>query len=267
MIFFFNSLFVRSLDESIGRVEKSSFSQQTLMELLVSKFEGRTVFLTRDGAFADISQWLNVTVNDFQEVTHIDWDGRQLFHREGGTIDMHWLPDTVQTFKIAHRNVHGTIDTFDLPRGLLEFSTRSNPLSGTFDVSGLPRGMASLVIGISNLSGSFDLTALPPTLTFCAAYQSDFSGTLDFSQLPEPLEYLNLSGNHFSGEIDLSELPLALASLIIHTNEFLQDELRIGNKLRCRCTMDRNTIERIVNTDGVEVQPQRGDHGLLELLC
>ena len=67
-----------SADFSLGRVGYTSFSQQTLMELLLSDIDGASFICEEMTAVKDVQHWKNVTVNDQGEVTVIDWDDMRL---------------------------------------------------------------------------------------------------------------------------------------------------------------------------------------------
>eukprot|EP00009_Paramoeba_aestuarina_P006514 CAMPEP_0201508510 /NCGR_PEP_ID=MMETSP0161_2-20130828/1864_1 /ASSEMBLY_ACC=CAM_ASM_000251 /TAXON_ID=180227 /ORGANISM="Neoparamoeba aestuarina, Strain SoJaBio B1-5/56/2" /LENGTH=87 /DNA_ID=CAMNT_0047903203 /DNA_START=32 /DNA_END=295 /DNA_ORIENTATION=+ len=77
------SLFL--IDPSIGRIEKASLPQQTLMELLISDITvNRSAITLYQG---DISEW-NEVFFEAGQVVEINWECKKL----EGTIDLKWLP-------------------------------------------------------------------------------------------------------------------------------------------------------------------------------
>ena len=86
-----------SVDPLLGRVDSSSLSQQTLMELLIANIEDRERFPLVLDTSVDALTWRGVTANAIAEITEIQWSYLSLL----GTIDFAWIPPTVKLFVLG----------------------------------------------------------------------------------------------------------------------------------------------------------------------
>mmetsp|Transcript_33682 Transcript_33682/g.52658 ORF Transcript_33682/g.52658 Transcript_33682/m.52658 type:complete len:243 (-) Transcript_33682:113-841(-) len=224
--------FFISIDSSLGKIDKSTLSQQTLMELLVENLNKSTnVFLDPNGSYMEVSTWHGVTFRD-DSVKVIDWHfefsdrGGSCVH-PGGSIDLQWIPGTVISFHIGYLKLEGSVDTVVLPRGLERLRLDANKFCGTFLTEHLPRGLTHVGISRNNLSGSLDMTCLPAALREFIALGNSFSGTVDLTKLPGTLEQLSLSKNALEGSVNLENLPRPMKHIELHLNRFQQDVIRL----------------------------------------
>mmetsp|Transcript_22253 Transcript_22253/g.34560 ORF Transcript_22253/g.34560 Transcript_22253/m.34560 type:complete len:228 (-) Transcript_22253:2-685(-) len=188
---------------SLGKVDKASLPQQTLMELLIAQFENMDIIgITKENP-KDISEWHGITLNDSGEVTEINWTWGDF----GGSIDLQWMPSTLRTADISSDvfsdfRLEGTIDLIRLPPVLKSLKLSENRFTGEISLICLPEPMTTLELTFNRLSGPLDLTKLPKHMKRLHLDSNCFTGVTDFSQLPESLTDLRLSGNYeLSGEI------------------------------------------------------------------
>ena len=234
-IFFF---LVSSSDcEPLGRLGKESFSDQTLMEILVGGFNAADAFREHDGTFHEISRWYGVSLNGAGRVDEIDWEyeddsfglyvGRPV--TPGGSIDLRWIPSDTRCFDITNLDLKGSINTLALPRSLEQLSCLENKFAGSFVTESLPQSLVRLIISYNYLSGTLNFAGFPSRLNFCGLSSNQFNGTVDLSCLPKCMISIYLYSNRFSGNVDLSMLPNQLREIEIHDNMLSNRGRYIGN--------------------------------------
>lgn len=164
-----------SIDPSLGRVDKHSFSQQALMELLVSSVgDAEKIYQTEEN-LGDMTSWAGLSLNAAStEVHEIKWRGYYLH----GSLDLNWIPSTVRRFDVSQNN-----------------------LEGALQLSALGAKMVSANFGYNQFSGTIDLTKLPEALTNLSLTSTIVSGDVDFRQLPRSLLYLDVSDTTLSGNL------------------------------------------------------------------
>ena len=106
---------ILSADSSIGRFDKNSLSDQTLMELLVDRLTHQAKYILRDSTeeFKDKCTWECVTCDVEDNVVQIHF-----MQPYNGTLDFAFIPPKVRSFATKNQYFHGTIDTALLPSGL-----------------------------------------------------------------------------------------------------------------------------------------------------
>ena len=243
---------------SCGRVDASSLSEQTRMELLVSDIKYLSIIQSIPGEFLDIKYWRGLDITD-DNVTKIVFNQRENFISEddfivgpGGRIDLHWLPSKLAWLDLNDMCLEGTIETADLPRDLTFVDLDRNLFEGTFYMKGLPEKIEQMFIGANKLSGSLHLEHLPPKAVVFNAQRNRFEGTLDFGHLPECIETLNLSDNKFSGTINLRTIPVTLDGFFFNRTQISQKTLVIAVPTNgiARFFVDKGRFDRIVDTNG-----------------
>ena len=183
-----------TVDPHLGRVDYTSFSDQTLMEMLYAGFSADAIKRCQDteGAFLDVCKWHSVKC---------DGDGNVVkfhdFYTFTGSLQLCYIPPKVETFRLQFKVFTGSIDLTQLPRSLWE-----------------------LDLGRDNLEGPIDLTRLPEGIKNLHLCNNRFSGSVELTQLPQSIKSLELQGNRFTGEIDLTRLPEDMESLYLHENLF-----------------------------------------------
>uniref|UniRef100_A0A7S4KGK3 Leucine-rich repeat protein n=1 Tax=Paramoeba aestuarina TaxID=180227 RepID=A0A7S4KGK3_9EUKA len=221
-----------TLDESLGRLDNSVLSEQSLMELLVQNMHEKNHFCDAGGDFHPIEQWNGVHFNVHGSVESIDWQNK--FPR-GGSMDFQWIPLNALTVNVSTNKLTGSVELSLLPEGIISFFAYNNSLSGSLDLTSLPKSLRDLHLDNNNLSGALDLTGLPPCF-----------------------ESLNLSNNRFHDEVDLRALPASMKAMYISSNRLSGTVRidRIGDDIN-RIDLSGNAIQSLQSTDGRPFQHER----------
>mmetsp|Transcript_9248 Transcript_9248/g.14029 ORF Transcript_9248/g.14029 Transcript_9248/m.14029 type:complete len:228 (-) Transcript_9248:26-709(-) len=188
--------FLLFTDSSLGKVDKGSLSEETLMELLI---EGITtgkerICGSRDNPL-EVHQWSGLMFNDGNEILKIGWE--QLWLQ--GSIQLQWLPRAVTHFVIWGNALSGSLDFTDLPPNIFMLSFHSNRFEGTIDLSNLPKSLETISLTNNRLSGNLDLSHLPDGIRRLYLNENAFEGQIDFTTLPESLKLLDIRHTKFSG--------------------------------------------------------------------
>ena len=210
------------------RVNASTFSEQTRMELLVSGIPEKCALYDDFGDFDDIYMWAGVSLRNRTHVVAIQWSDTSGVFKPGGSMDLQWIPPEVVLFDISCMELEGSIDTFALPRKLEILYIGYNRFSGDFVLKGLPPTLITLCGGDNQFQGIFPIADLPRRLVNCNMQNNKFSGSLDIPALPATCESVDLSRNQFVGQLDLRTLPADLLSLKLTGNVFADDLILVG---------------------------------------
>ena len=147
-------------EPALGRIDYASFSQQTLMEMVVENIEDvERICGTRDDPL-EIAEWGGVDCDEKGDVLRIDWSNEAL----KGSINWRWLPSTLVRIEIGFCELSGALDLPRLPAGLRQMLIYDANLTGPIDLSQLPAKLVELSFCINSLSGPIDLTRLPRCL-------------------------------------------------------------------------------------------------------
>ena len=219
-------LVLLAVDEPLGRLEKRTHSDQTLMEIVFDGLSDESKRDVRDakGYYLDVCQWLNVKCDAERRVVGVS----MVMSEYEGRLALDYLPPLVTRFQAPKRYSHsprmgGTLTTLALPKGLLEFDITEHGFSGTVDLRNLPENMLDFDLTGNFFTGSCDLTALPCTLESLSLRNNKLSGTLVFDSLPESLKKLSIGFNKFAGPVNFAELPQHLERFFLQANEFCGD--------------------------------------------
>ncbi|KNH07899.1 leucine-rich repeat protein [Perkinsela sp. CCAP 1560/4] len=224
----FPSCFLLIDPDVLGRPDKDSLPQHTLMEILIGDLDDRTCFRDKEGVFLEACAWSGVKCTADGDVFSINWDpdhGWYLFGQDrpvqnGGSIDLRWMPSSVQDFHIPKLDLSGSVDTFSLPREMTSIDIKQNQFHGPFNIAGLPLNIRSVDVSSNRLCGSLDLPRLPEGISLLNAAMNDFSGSISLIALPESLNGLWLNANRLSGSVDRSALRLTLYHCNLADNAF-----------------------------------------------
>ena len=167
---------VSCVDPSLGKVDKASLPQQTLMELVLVTITDKEEICGPTENVCDIFQWEGVRLNENGNVIEVNWFMRGL----QGTVEVGWLPPTVERFNCS-----------------------SNDLTGTLNLTSLPPPLRDFFLGWSKFYGAINLKHLPAKIHQIFLCQNRLTGTLCLKTLPHSLAYLVLSKNGFTGGISL----------------------------------------------------------------
>ena len=232
-----------TVDPSLGRVDYSLLSDQTLMEMLIEGFDDETKkeYQDIDGSYLDVCTWSGVLCYDLQRVIEVEIDFtkmsgslelwyvppklKYLCIRGGskskltGSVDLTRLPRGIVMIDLQNNMFTGEIDLTKLPNGMTDLELNGNQLTGEIDLTRLPEGMISLFLNHNQLTGEIDLTQLPDEMTCLILTSNQLTGGIDLTQLPDKMDCLCLINNQFSGEIDLTELPDGMCALFLSKNK------------------------------------------------
>ena len=241
---------------NLSRVSKGSFSQQSLMELLIAEMPMYHYW----GAFGDangyfpIEGWSGVKLNKDGEVDHIEWRDHEL----EGTMRLEFLPFSIRCFESPYNNIEGTLDSASLPPSLLELMLRSNLFHGSVDVSGFSNKIGVIILFENSFSGCIDLPALPKQVRIFNIGANKFCGSLDLTSLSNELTLLRCEDNLFSGRIDLSHIPKGIRGIILNGNKFAQSELHVGSiGDTTKIDISGNAIDAVFDSNGSLIRKSR----------
>uniref|UniRef100_A0A7S4PA33 Leucine-rich repeat protein n=1 Tax=Paramoeba aestuarina TaxID=180227 RepID=A0A7S4PA33_9EUKA len=200
-----------SADSALGKVTRDSLPHHTLLELLSEGFINGTDGFIRDKvAVVEIEQWKKLTIDKNGNVTSITWMHFLSPNNIEGTIDLNFIPPTVEVFNISFNKISGSISLIALPTALRGLKLNSNMFSGSVDLTLLPEHLQTLWLDSNKLSGTVDLTSLPKEIKWITLFQNALVGEPDFTQLPESLQILDISETNIEGTPDFSKIPDSL---------------------------------------------------------
>uniref|UniRef100_A0A7S4PF52 Leucine-rich repeat protein n=1 Tax=Paramoeba aestuarina TaxID=180227 RepID=A0A7S4PF52_9EUKA len=186
-------------DATIGKFEKSSLSQQTLMELLISKLTANAETICDSPDYPiEITSWNGLRLNKENEVLRIVWNSFYV----SGSMPLEYLPLTVEAVSMPCNYLSGTIDLTQLPDTLQRLDLQGNRLEGTIDLTCLPVSLSELTVSQNKLVGTVDLIQLPPNMSELDLSENDFEGVTDFTKLPDSLKVIHVTKTKLSGEVD-----------------------------------------------------------------
>ena len=208
------------VDTSLGRVDRSLLSDQTLMEILIEGFDDDTKeeYQDAEGMFRDVCEWPCVKCGVDGRVVKIDKDTGHL----SGSIELRFVPPKVKVLRITlwtGSKLAGTVDLTQLPQGVQTLSLEDNQLTGEIDLTHLPDGMDVLFLYNNQLSGEIDLTQLPERMYYLNLQNNQFTGEIDLTHLPDEIGVLYLQANRLTGKIDLTQLPKGMGYLCLNNNQ------------------------------------------------
>ena len=237
-----------TVDPSLGRVDCSLLSDQTLMEMLIEDLDNETkkTYQDNEGMYLDVCKWPCVTCDDKERVTEIRADSRdirgsiQLCYvppkvtelkignsmtngRLTGPVDLTCLPEAMKQLYLDNNELTGEIELTQLPEGMEDLRLNNNLLTGKVDLTRLPEGMRKLHLDNNGLTGEIDLTRLPEGINVLQLQYNRLTREIDLRHLPEEMLILQLQYNQFTGEVDLSQLPNSMRELHLGHNKLTGD--------------------------------------------
>ena len=205
--------YISTADTALARVDTSSLSDQTMMELFVSEMtdESQREFKDADGNFLDVCSWIGVDCDDECNVTEVNFSNERL----QGHVLTQFTPRKTLELNLYNgvAKKTGTLDAASLSETLIRLCIERQDFSGEVDFSSLPRAMVSLEIAESNFSGQANLDDLPPRMELFEIQGHRFHGKIHFAKLPRTLQVIDNSRNALSGALAPEDLPEALTKL------------------------------------------------------
>ena len=206
-------------DPSLGRVDYSSLSDQTLMELLIDGFdaEEKQIFQSREGMYLDVCEWSCVSCDNNGRVVKIK-DSHN--NTPGGSLALSYVPPKVKEFDMScKRSLVGSVELTNLPHGMKILSVSYNQITGSVNLTRLPDSMKYLCLDNNELTGSVDLANLPQSMRVLFLHKNQLTGSLDLTQLPQHVELVFLQDNQFTGSVDLAHLPAKTEGVYLTNNQ------------------------------------------------
>ena len=208
-----------SVDPSLGKVDYSLMSDQTLMEMLIEGFdtESKKKYQDTDGMYLDVCTWPWVICDDNERVIGIRITRFYLY----GSLELCYVPPKVKVLAICVLGKSGLTESIDLtrvPDGMEELDLRSHKLTGEVDLTQLPDGMERLYLNNNQLTGGIDLTQLPSGMQMLYLDDNQFTGEVDLTRMPEGMVWLYLNHNQLTGGIDLTHLPAGMGHIYLSNN-------------------------------------------------
>ena len=214
-----------SIDTGLSRVDPSTFSEQTRMEIFIDRLddESKKHFLESDGGFLEVQKWTGIMPDDKGKVISIDW--RKC--RFSGTLSLDMLPDTLKSIKIlgsrsglSTHALYGTIDTAALPCGLERCVLENLKFSGSLQLPALPMGLTHFSVQDNMLGGEIVFIEIPQCLEILDLSGNTFMGTVQTAALPRTLQKFCISNNKMEGTLDMTKLPPGLVMFSVTKNNF-----------------------------------------------
>ena len=209
-------------DPSLGRVDYSSLSDQTLMEMLVEGLDDETKqeYQDDDGAYLEVCDWPCVKCDVSERVIEIGVDSSDI----RGSIQLCYVPPKVKVLKVTPSfpgsELSGSVDLTQLPVGMQVLDLQNNILTGEVDLTRLPSETESLSLGHNQLTWEINITQLPDGMQKLFLDNNQLTGKVDLTKLPKGMNVLRLQYNQFTGAIDLGNLPDEMTYLFLQNNKF-----------------------------------------------
>ena len=206
-----------SVDPSLGRVDYSSFSDQTLMEMVFEGFDEVTKQRYQDeyDTYIDVCAWSCVECDADERVIEV-----KEYSEIIGTIQLSYLPSKLKALYMQKMQLKGSVELANLPESMEILNLRYNRLTGSIDLTHLPNRMEQLYLKSNQCSGSLDLTLLPESMRFLYLDNNQFSGSVDVSRLPRNMQQLMLQKNQLSGSFGATNISHCLKLLDASRNKF-----------------------------------------------
>ena len=104
-----------TMDPSLGRVDYSSFSDQTPMEMLFEGFDedSQKKYRDKDGMYINVCKWDCVECDDNGRVVKLT-----VRRYVSGSLNIRYIPPKVKLFDISSKQLKGTIDYAEFPESI-----------------------------------------------------------------------------------------------------------------------------------------------------
>ena len=183
-------------DEHLSRLDPSLLSDQALMEMFAAGFDNVYTVYDENENYTDCFEWEIVEVED-GIIRFVSYDGYENNHGEdgfggrlGGSLNLQFLPASVDGIFLPMNDLHGTISPKDLRPGFQKLCLERNRLTGSLHTGDFPNSMTEIDLAINYLSGGLDMTTLPENLESFLVGNNAFTGSLHLSKLPASLKHL-----------------------------------------------------------------------------
>ena len=220
----------QTADICAGRVNLSTMSDQTRMELLLSDITAKSKAFSQndEGDYKPVCDWDGVECDDDGNVTAIRWDDMYQDYTYlpnlTGTLHLEFLPEFVLVFLLQNDGTdsvaEGTLNTAKLPVNLDIFTLRGQKFDGSVDLTIFPHKIREIDLAWNKFTGEINLEKLPPQIEAIHLSGNLFHGTVNLMELPAGLRSLELERNKLIGTLNLQALPAGLEILRMDDNVF-----------------------------------------------
>ena len=214
-----SALFALAADiPALGRVDRLTMSQQSLMEFVVVGTSIESLFKDPHSNFKDIEEWSGLTITEGL-VKKLNWYPSHLYQDpQDGKLALRWLPDSVERIEVVRLGCE-----------LLETAARLQKVQISYapvkiDFKTFSSGLQELILFQCRLeAGELRFADFPPSvrvlcISTIAGVENDVHGVADFSKAPQALEYLSLGHTNLTAILHLSKAPRKLREIKIYGN-------------------------------------------------
>ena len=132
-------------DDGIGRFDRSTASQQSLMELFIFGLNQPEKICGSREDPDDVCEWTEVKCNAGGEVEEFQW--RCKYQHGTGTVGFEFLPWSIRNVVMWNNALSGTIQLADLPGKMEGVYLYDNQLTGSLELDRLPATVRRLGLG------------------------------------------------------------------------------------------------------------------------
>ena len=210
-------ILLSSVDSNLERVDYSSMSDQTLMELLFEGFDEdiQAEYQDGHGKYLDVCEWDYVDCDEDDRVISFDEEGDI-----SGSLQLCYLPPKMQSLLLTYKELTGSVDLTQLPPKMESLTLDDNQFTGSVDLTKLPDTMGYLHLSGNDFEGSVDLTQLPESMKVLYLGKNRFEGSVDLTQFPQKMSYINIENNRFTGSFIAMSLPQGFKKVYASGNQF-----------------------------------------------
>ena len=246
-----------SVDPSLGRVDYSLLSDQTLMEMLFEGFDHETkkVYQDNDGMYVDVCHWSGIKCDAHKRVIKIDVDRKKV----NGSLELGYAPPKVKVLKISpflKSKLTGSIDLTRLPGGIRILYLENNQLTGEIDLTHLPKGMKELFLENNELTREIDLTCLPERMEYLSLEKNQLTGEIDITHLPNGMRGIYLQTNKLSGSLVIKRLSPQITTIDVRGNRFNAIAV-IESQTRAQIQLGGSGVKSVVDENGKKLDSKR----------
>ena len=138
-------------DDGIGRFDRSTASQQSLMELFIFGLNQPEKICGSREDPDDVCEWTEVKCNAGGEVEEFQW--RCKYQHGTGTVGFEFLPWSIRNVVMWNNALSGTIQLADLPGKMEGVYLYDNQLTGSLELDRLPATVRRLGLGNNKFTG------------------------------------------------------------------------------------------------------------------
>ena len=170
------TVFLVCSDDGMGRFDRETISQQSLIELFIIGFDtAEDICGSRDDP-REVCAWEGIKCNADGEVKGFQW-GRK--GEDGdGTVGLAFLPLSMTYLSVYDGALRGTFHLHTLPENMEILTLQNNRLNGTLNRANLLATMQRMSLGRNTFRGKISLEHLPKRLHTFGFERNQLEATL-----------------------------------------------------------------------------------------